>query len=241
MQSSLPPQTYKNFMPAKQELIDFAFQRMNPAPRSFADLGGAWNVDAAYTFYTLDTYAIDRAVLVDTNLRRPVVERVAQHPNLETVAGNFGNVRVAQQIGSVDLLFFFDVLLHQASPDWDDVLELYAPRAQYMAIFNQQYLRNQTHRLLDLGREEYFRLVPRDPENSVYCNLFDKLDEFHPEHQRPWRHIHNIWQWGITDEDLIHRMKRLGYRLQYFVNHGRFRKLRYFENHAFLFKRVRAS
>ena len=65
---------YRNLLQEKKTLIDFAFQQMEPPPRSFADLGGVWNVDGAYTFYTLDTFPVDRAVLVDSAISDAVTE-----------------------------------------------------------------------------------------------------------------------------------------------------------------------
>ena len=68
-------------------------------------------------------------------------------------------------------------------------------------------------------------------------SLFDKLDEKHPDHDRPWRDVHHIWQWGISDEDLRTKLEGLGFRLEFSKNCGRFGKLPNFENHTFLFCR----
>ena len=53
-----------------------------------------------------------------------------------------------------------------------------------------------------------FRNVPHSPGEELYKTCFRDLDAIHPEHQRPYRDIHNIWQWGIVDADLIGRMNR---------------------------------
>lgn len=96
---------------------------------------------------------------------------------------------------------------------------------------------------MDLGADEYFRNTPREPTDTLqhgtsYQDLFDKLDELHPQHDRLWRDIYNIWQWGITDADLIATVEALGFRMQYYKNCGRFGQLPNFENHAFVFKRA---
>ena len=61
--------------------------------------------------------------------------------------------------------------------------------------------------------------------------------EVHPQHNRIYRDIHNVWQWGITDSDLIARMESLGFSLQFYKNAGAFGTLKNFENHAFVFSR----
>ncbi len=60
--------------------------------------------------------------------------------------------------------------------------------------------------------------------------------EIHPQHQRIYRDIHNIWQWGITDEDLIGKMSALGFKLLFYKNAGKLFNLENFESHAFVFK-----
>lgn len=56
------PQTpLRNINLDKKELTDYTFRRRNPPPHSFADLGGVWNVDGVYTFYTLSEYGANRA------------------------------------------------------------------------------------------------------------------------------------------------------------------------------------
>jgi hypothetical protein len=85
----------------------------------------------------------------------------------------------------------FDVLLHQVKPDWDEVLALYAKYARTFLIYNRQWTGEKSVRLLDLGRGEYFRNVPHSPAEPPYDTLFDKLDETHPEHGRPWRDAHH--------------------------------------------------
>lgn len=56
----------------KKDLIDFAFLQQRFS--SFADLGGVWGVDGAYTFYTLDNKKVTAAYLVDTDLTNKVIE-----------------------------------------------------------------------------------------------------------------------------------------------------------------------
>lgn len=218
----------------KIELIDFACGRF--VVKSFADLGGVWRVDGGYTFYALQRYRIERAFLVDTNFTDTVIARTSSYPTLQLIEGNFGEETVAQRIGSVDVIMFFDTLLHQVSPDWDQVLEMYAGRAKCFLILNQQFTAaEKTVRLLDLGEDEYFKNVPHTRDEEPYKSVFQSPYEMHRQHKRINRDIHNIWQWGITDDDLIAKMDSLGFRMLFYKNAGNFSYLENFESHAFVF------
>jgi hypothetical protein len=222
----------------KKRLIDFACE--NLAIKSFADLGGVWGVDGQYTFYAMDTHKIRSACLVDINFTETVIQKQRAYAGLKIISGNFAEAEVARQIGKVDAIILFDVLLHQVNPDWDAVLELYAGQTKSFLIFNPQFTAaDHTVRLLDLGEDEYFRNIPHTRDDEPYKTVLAKMHEIHPrpqyKQQRIFRDIHDIWQWGIVDEDLIFRMKNLGFTMQYFKNWGRFNKLTNFENHAFAF------
>jgi hypothetical protein len=221
----------------KLYLIDFAFTSLQA--HSFADLGGIWGVDGAYTFYTLDKYNLTKAVLVDFWIPDIVKERSNNYPQLKLISGNFGDKHVADNVGQVDVIFLFDVLLHEVAPDWDQILEMYAPQTQSFVIFNQQWIgSDHTIRLLDLGEEEYFRNIPHTNAEEPYLNLFQKLDQKLPNQEKMiWRNAPNLWQWGITDTDLKSKIEALGFRLQYFKNCGQFTNLKNFENHAFVFSK----
>lgn len=227
-----------NFNFDKKALIDFVFNECHPAPKSFADLGGCWGVDGVYTFYALGAHPVQRAVLVDTDLTEPCKARAAGAPALSLLEGNFGQPEIAARVGEVDAIFMFDILLHQVKPDWDELLAMYASRTKYFVIFNQQWTGpGRKLRLLDLGRGEYFRNVPHSETEPLYADLFSRLDSIHPQHQRPWRDVHNIWQWGIADVDLTETLGALGFDLVYQKDCGRFGTLPNFANHAFVFRR----
>jgi hypothetical protein len=195
-----------------------------------------WNVDGGYTFYAMERQKESSAVLVDTDLTLAVIEKQQKYPNLKIVRGNFGKSTTRDQVGKVDGVFFFDVLLHQVRPDWDEILRMYAPNARIFLIFNQQYTDfGETTRLVDLSKDEYFRNVPHPRNEEPYKTYFQDLDAIHPDHNRPYRDIHNIWQWGIVDRDLVGCMNNLGFRMQFFKNCGQFGRLRNVENHAFVF------
>jgi hypothetical protein len=126
---------------------------------------------------------IEKAFLVDTDFTDDVIKKKHAYPALHLLEGNFGSAEIAEQVGEVDAAMFFDTLLHQVNPDWDKVIELYAPRIKYFVIFNQQYVAAQkTVRLLDLGEDEYFKNVPHVRNEEPYKSVFQKMYEIHPQH-----------------------------------------------------------
>lgn len=208
-----------------------------PGARSFADLGGVWNVDAAYTQYLLRNFPIERAYLADTDFPGGLRERLSRWPQLRILQGDFADRAIVDAIEPVDVIILFDVLLHQAHPHWDEVLERYADRCRAMVIYNQQWVRSETSvRLTDMPIEEYLRTVPNRKADE-YRSYFARRDEMHPTLGKRNIDIHNLWQWGITDRDLRTVMSRLRFEERFFADHGRFRGLADFRNHAFVFER----
>ena len=221
----------------KFALIDYTFIQLLKNPQSFADLGGVWKVNAAYTRYALNKYAIKKAYLVDTNISPKVLRILKKYKNLDIIQADFANDTIVNNITGIDILFLFDVLLHQVNPDWDRVLEIYAPMTDCMIIYNQQIVGyEKSMRLTDLSLPEYKKLVPKR-RDDFYEIIYGKGQEIHPEYQKAWKDIHNIWQWGITDQDLKEKMQSLDYHLVYYKNYGRFANLKAFENHAFVFSK----
>ena len=214
-------------------MIERAFERCSV--RSFADLGGVWAVDGGYTFFALERFDIERAYLVDEDHTAAVRDRARQFGQLELVCANFGAEATAERLGWVDAVILFDVLLHQVAPDWDEILELYAPRTRSFVIVNPQWTGDgDAVRLLDLGREEYLRSVP---PLDLHAELFAKLDETNRRRGRPWRDVHDVWQWGISDAALTAALARLGFALVYFEDLGSWQGLERFRNRAFAFAR----
>ncbi len=227
---------FRKILQDKVDIIDQAFSSLKI--ESFADLGGVWRVEGGYTFHALDKHKIKDAALVDTHPTQKVIDKATSYPQLRLIKGNFGDQAVVDKVAKVDAVLLFDVLLHQVAPDWDAILEMYAKNVRALVIYNQQWTGPGSNvRLLDLGEEEYFRNVPHNPRQENYKNLYSRLDEIHPDHNRPWRDVHHIWQWGITDADLEVKVGELGFKLLHKKNCGRFGRLPNFENHAFIFAR----
>lgn len=222
--------------PAKLALIDTAIQHYQI--RSFADLGGVWLVDGGYSAYALDR-GVAKGMLVDLHTEM-LSEQVRSRANLKLINGNFAHYEVARQV-QVDAVFLFDVLLHQVMPNWDYVLSLYAKQARFFLIFNQQWTATRRSvRLVDLGEQEFFRNTPNSKDDPLCRDLFAKLyepceSEFDNWGRRAYRDVSTIWQWGITDDDLIAEMKFHGFEPVHYQNHGQAWELPNFEHHAFLF------
>ncbi len=231
---------YKNLILNKTKLIDLTCKNIYPGASSFADLGGVWGVDGAYTFYALDKHKFKSAYLVDTDFTEAVIKRAGNYKNLKLIEGNFGEDKIIEKVGEVDVVILFDVLLHQVKQDWDEVIKKYAKMTNIFVVYNQQYIKSgKTVRLIDLGKDEYFKNVPHGKDGPRYTALFDKMYEINPKYNRIWRDVTDVWQWGITDGDLCAKMKDNGFELKYFKNYGRFDSLENIENHGFIFQKSR--
>jgi hypothetical protein len=228
-------QRYGPLILPKLDVLDFAFGCLGAS--SFADLGAAYRVDGGYSFYALDSCGATRAVIVDTHPTERLIAEAAARTGVELVRGNFGDPQIIERMGEVDAVLVFDVLLHQVAPDWDELLALYAARTRLFLVYNPQWVGPETVRLLDLGEEKFLASVPKTRNEAVYRAAIDRPDEVLPAHGRPNRDVHHIWQWGITDADLISRMRSLGFALRYFQDHGYFWELENFRNHSFVFEK----
>jgi hypothetical protein len=219
----------------KLQLIRHTFNLIQPTPISFADLGGVWKVNAAYTIYTLQKYDIKKAFIVDTHYDRITNKKLKKYDNITKIKGNFGDDSIIEKIGKVDVIYFFDVLLHQVNPDWNEILMKYSKVSNIFIIYNQQLINNEkTIRLTDLPLEKYKKFAPQR-KDGLYNFVYTHRDEINQEYNRPWIDIHNIWQWGITGTDLENTMNNLGFEKVFFKNFGGFSNSAFFEDHAFIF------
>lgn len=225
---------YAHLNPVKLKAIDTCFDELGC--RSFADLGGVWGVDGGYARYAADCHRAEAGVLVDDDFTGAYLRHSQRLPRLTHVRGSFGDREVARALGEFDVAFFFDVLLHQVDPDWDEILWTYAAQCRCMAIVEPHWNGPETVRLLELGEEEYLASVPSDDE--IYEGLWQRLDEVNPHRGRRWADVHDIWQWGLTDRDVIQRMADLGFGLRLFENTGRWHGLERFHESAFVFDRA---
>jgi hypothetical protein len=221
----------------KLKLIDLALRQ---GARTFADLGGMWLVNGGYSIYCAD-HAAKRTTLVDFHATPEFLASQLERNNLTFLERNFALPETAQEVGEVDCVMLFDVLLHQVKPDWDEVLEAYAPYTQRFLIYNQQFTGARTVRLLDQGPEWYLRHVPHSPgDTPEYLDLLEKADQLHPRYSdgRTYRDMHDVWQWGITDEDLKRKLEKCGFRVTYERDCGEWPGVEEIRNKAFIFERA---
>ncbi len=204
--------------------------------RSVADLGGVWAVDGGYAFHAAAQPGVGRVALVDEDFTPTVVERSSAGGGaVELIGGNFGDPQIAARVGSVDVVLLFDVLLHQVRPDWDEILDLYAARTRCFVIVQPTYAGDgPTVRLLDLGPERYLETVPEVP---IHHEALAQLDAHNERRGRPWRDVHDIWQWGITDAALRAKLGQLGFAPAHRESPGAWRGLRDFTDSAYVFVR----
>jgi hypothetical protein len=207
--------TSPTLAPAKAEAIDYAVDEL--AIESFASLeiGLAFGQVA---FYALDNDTVTDGALVDVAAWRArdyllsLIEEASERPGMRVLDGEFADPRTVSEVGEVDAILLFDALLRMANPDWDRVLELYAPITSHFVIANPQWERGEESiRLIELGREQYLEVVP--PWQN-HLELFDRLDEWYASQPRLYRDGTHVWQWGITDADLTAKMDDLGFRLE---------------------------
>ena len=220
------------------DAIDFAVRSIGIT--SFADLD-AGPTYGEHALYAIDQPGVTAGALADARTARSraqvldVIEYATERPGLRVVDGDALDRATIDEIGSVDAVFLFNLLLHAVAPDWDRVLELYAEHTSCFVIGNPQWRGGaETVRLFDLGRERYLEAVPVSTPNR---GLFDRLDEWSPAEQRPQRDSRSVWQWGITDAGLKGKLEELGFRLDFERSLGGFSGAEAFENKAFVFSR----
>jgi hypothetical protein len=224
--------------PAKATAIDYAVEQLGI--ESFASLEHGMGY-GQYAFYTIDKPSVQRGALVDLSPRRAgdqvlnVIEQASARPGMEVLDTNFADPDTVTDLGQVDAILLFDVLVGMVDPDWDQVLELYAPATSSFVIANPQWEASETTvRLIDLGREKYLEAVP---PTTFHTELFDRLDEWYPGQHRPYRDARGIWQWGITDADLVAKLEELGFSLEREWSLNPPVQTRGFLNKAFVFRR----
>lgn len=237
LDSDINLQLRDNMLLCKKEVIDYVFEKFNIM--KILELGCVWGVEGVYGRYIAEKYSHSKVVMVDTHWTKEAKDLCGKFKNINIVSNNFGKTELPAEIGKVDAIIFFDVLLHQVAPDWDRILQMYAPYTDFFLIVNHQFISSSiTVRLLDLGYDKYFENTPHDKEHPTYKNLFNKMYEIHPDHNRIWRDVHHVWQWGITNSDLLHTMHELGFNPVYMKNEGNCGgNLSNWEYNAFVFKK----
>jgi hypothetical protein len=224
------------------DAIDFAISELGIASFADLDIGATYGEHA---LYAIDRPSVHSGTLVDARAARgrpqllDAIEHAAERPGLRVVDGDAFDADTIAEIGQVDAVFLFNVLLHMVAPDWSRVLEVYAPATSCFVIGNPQWRGSaETVRLVELGRDRYLEAVP---SSAATNDPFEHLHEWSPAEQRLNRDSRTIWQWGITDADLKAQLRELGFDLELERSHGPFAGAEAFASKTFVFSRRRAS
>ncbi len=205
--------------PHKGSVVEWALVNFEIA--SIVDLGGCWGVNGGYMFHALDLCEMERAVLVDGRVTDLTRERAEPYPGLELIQAPLGTEETVAAVGKVDAAIMFDILLQQVAPNWDEFLARYARNIDTLIIHNQGWRGDETVRFPDFSLDEYTRRVAHHDPARV-ADWYAKHHKFNDEQQKPWRDVHNFWQWGITAKDLVGTLWDLGYAIEAFENVGPF-------------------
>lgn len=227
----------RELMAAKVGLIDRAFTSYSIG--SFADIGACWGVHGGYTFHALEAYELSDAVILDGNITADTKERASRWPQLRLEEGDLGAPRLLDSLGKVDALIIFDVLLHQVDPDWDLFLARYAERADFIIIYNQTLVdEDSTVRFVDRGLDYYLAHTPYMGRREEIADWFSRHQQPSRKfHRKPARDSHRYWQWGITQADLMRVIWEAGFQVDFLQNFGPWPGLPCIENHGFVCSR----
>lgn len=217
--------------------MDEAFRLCNVS--SFADLGGCWGVNGGYAFYALSHYPISKAYIVDGNITELTRRRARNFPQLELLQGMLGSDSTIREVGAVDALVMFDILLHQVAPDWDQFLEKWCIGKECVVVYNQNWTASDhSIRFVEQGLDWY-------KKNAHYSDgerlerWFAKHPRYCKEQGKPFRDIHNFWQWGIVRSELLAVMARLGFEAVHTQHDGAFLQEKpWLVNEGFVFRRT---
>ncbi len=219
----------------KTKLLDKAISYFEI--RSICDVGGCWGVNGGYAFHALET-GVERAFILDGKITNLTLENAEKYGySVQLIQTNLGDADMVKGLPDVDATIFFDVLLHQVSPDWDKFISLYTCKSDVIVIYNQAWTGDsKTLRFVDKGLEWYLANVYYTDRERV-ISWFNKHNEYNLMQNRLWRDVHNFWQWGIVADDLIRLMRKCGFDLWYFKNYGQWFNNPMIEKHGYIFKR----
>jgi Glycosyltransferase like family len=218
--------------------VDYAVEQLGIESFASLELGATCGQVA---FYTLKKPGVRQGALIDAGLVRAgdsmlsVIELASEHPGMRVLDGAASDPSTVTEIGQVDAILLSDVLVRLVDPDWNQVLEMYAQATSAFLITNPQWEDSEASiRLIELGRERYLKAVPPWPGIQT---LFDRLDKWDSAQGRRYRDGSNVFQWGITDTDLVAKMSELGFSLERDWSLNQPPNTRGFINKAFVFRR----
>jgi hypothetical protein len=203
-------------LPIKTAMISDAVSRYGL--QSVMDVGACWHVNGGYALHALAA-GVKRAAILDGYVTRLTREKTRGDVRVSLHEGSLGDAAFVNSLPRCDAAIIYDVLLHQVDPHWPDFLARYAQRVDHFIIYNQDWTGEHTVRFPDFDLEWYVANVPEDREFA--SSWYAQHEQLCPWLGRKWRDAYHHWQWGITSTDIIATMHRLGFRLDWFNNFGR--------------------
>ena len=204
-------------------LIDLLCHMYKPA--CVVDLGargqGRGRIDGAYLRYCQSKTAC-RGIAVD----RDGEGMDQQTLGFDFVGGdiNCDAVRsTVMDLGPPDTAFLFNVLLHQLS--WEQTLQNWS-QLECLCIFGPRWTGDRSVRLLDNGKEWFDQQILKKLVGANYEATKTLLDS-----ERAYEHI-ELWQWGISGEDLNSKLRSLDYNIVAHLVLGPYNGLEHFEVQA---------
>ena len=223
----------KNIINHKLQILNWLGKNYNI--KTSIDFGGIWNVDGFYTKHMHETYSLNKSTIVDRFWPSDLKEKL-DLIGIECADCLFSDFDFENK--SYDVCILFDVLLHQVIPDWRNFLGRISKHCEFIVIYNPQWLRRTSCRLTDLDDRQYFMEIPHepceDPYNYYTNNRQGKCSYAGVQIKDSFR----LWQWGITNLDLINAMHNYGFQLIYLKNYFGWTQLKNFQNYGFIFKHV---
>jgi len=208
-------------LPRKLELIDVAASSFNP--KSWIDLGGTWRVRGGYSYYISSKYTPETVTLCDITMPQEILD-ISSEYGVRCVEGSFGCL--SDKVGDFDAALMFDILLHQYYPDWMGLLALYSKHVKVMLVVNPQAA--ETKLIVDLPTDEYRSWIPQP--------ILDSCDMYESESSE-LKGRSAVWQWAISNRDLISVMATLGFEVVFLRDYGRFLGCEKYHNVGFIFAR----
>ena len=204
--------------PFKADLIHRAIDKFNI--NTIADIGSCWGVHGGYIFDAINYDHNIKGIIVDGKITDNTKSTAQKYNNIILIEGGLGEDNIINKIGKVDATIMFDILLHQANPDWNIFLKKYLSISRIIIIYNQ-FIENASNsiRYIENGLNWYLENVPHHGEQKVR-EWFHQHELYNSEQKCLVKNIHNFWQWGITIPDFIELIYKNDFKIDYLCNYG---------------------
>lgn len=182
-------------------------------PKCIVDLGsrgqGRGRINGGYLRYLLGSPG-RRGIAVDLD-----GDGMESSKEFDFVLGDFNSPEIierVQQIGPPDVALAFNVLLHQL--DWKQTLRRWS-HVPCLCIFGPRWNEPKSVRLLDRGREWFHdHLLLPLKQQANYEGAVKILNG-----PNPYERL-ELWQWGVSEADLLACLNENGYRCLAAVDFG---------------------